>query len=118
MTRNCKFVTAKVLDPLLGTCRSIFRSVGINNNQELLTRPSLQKEARKKKMTKLTSEDDSSKVLEITDKPSYHSGFDNMSSSHEETIYVDEDTDKHNLMSNPFRPGFGTESIVLRRKIS
>jgi len=41
-----------------------------------------------------------------------------MSSSSEETINVDEDTDKHNLMSNPFRPGFGIESIVLRKEFS
>jgi len=119
VTRNRKFVTAKVLDPLLGTCRSKFRSVGINTNQELLlTCPSLQKEAQKKKMINLTSEDESTKLLEITDKPSYHAGFDNMSSSSDETIYVDEDTDKHTLMSNPFRPICGIESIVLRRKVS
>jgi len=116
--RNRKTVNAKVLYPALGTCSSKLRSVGINTNQELLTCPSLQKEAQKKKMTNLTSEDESTKLLEMKDKPSYHSGFDNMSSSSEETIYVDEDTDKHNFMSNPFRPVFGIESIVLRRKIS
>jgi len=69
-------------------------------------------------MTNLTSEDESTKLLKMTDKPSYHPEFDNMSSSSEETIYVDEDTDKQALMSNPFRPGFGIESIVLRRKMS
>jgi len=41
-----------------------------------------------------------------------------MSSSSEETIYVDEDTDKHTLMSNPFRPGFGIEGIVHRKEFS
>jgi len=118
VTRNRKFVTAKVLNPLLATSSSKCRSVGINTNQELLTCPSLQKEALKKKTTNLPSEDESTKLLEMTDKPSYHSGFDNMSSSSEETIYVDEDTDTHTLMSNPFRPAFGIESIVLRRKFS
>jgi len=52
-------------------------------------------------MTNLTSEDESTKLLKMTDKYSYHPEFDNMSSSSEETIYVDKDTDKHNLMSNP-----------------
>jgi len=118
VTRNRKFVTAIVPNTLLGTCSSKCRSVGINTNQELLTCPSLQKEAQKKKMTNLTSEDESTKLLEMKDKPSYHSGFDNMSSSSEETIYVDEDTDKHCLMSNPFRPRFGVESIVHRSKKS
>jgi len=118
VTRNLKFVTTKILNPLLGTCSSKFRSVGVNTNQELLTCPSLQKEAQKKKMTSLTSKDETTRLLDITDKPSYHSGFDNMSSSSEETIYVDEDSDKHSLMSNPFRPGFGVQSIVLKRKKS
>jgi len=121
VTRNRKFVTAKVLDPLPAICSSKFRSVGINTNQELLTCPSLQKESRKKKMINLTSEDESTELLEITDKPSYHSRLDNMSSSSEETIFVDEDTNINNLMTNPFgvfRPGFGIESIVHRRKIS
>jgi len=118
MTRNRKFVTAAVLIPPLGSCSSKFRSVGINTNQELLACPSLQKEARKKKMTDLTPEDESTKLLKMTDNSSYHSEFDNMSSSSEETIYVDEDTDKHTLMSNPFQPGFGIESIVLSRKFS
>jgi len=54
----------------------------------------------------------------MTDTPSYHLGYDNMSSSSDETIYVDEDTDKHNLMYNPSRPGFGIESIVLRKEFS
>jgi len=118
VTRNRTFMTTKILNPLLGSCSSKFRSVGINTNQELLTCPSLQKEPQKKKLTNLTSEDDSTKLLEMTDKPSYHSGFDNMSSSSEETIYLDEDTDMHTVMSNPFRPRFGIESIVLRRKMS
>jgi len=118
VTRNRKFVTTKVLNPLLGTSSSKFRSVGINTVQELLACPNLQKEAQKAKITNLTFEDKSTKMLAMTDKPSYYSEFDNMSSSSEETIYVDEDTDKHNLMSNPFRPGFGIESIVLRKKFS
>jgi len=118
VTRNLKFVTPKILNPLLGTCSSKFRSVGVNTNQELLTCPSLQKEAQKKKMTSSTSKDETTKLLDITDKPSYHSGVDNMSSSSEETSYVDEDSDKHSLMSNPFRPGFGVQSIVLKRKKS
>merc|ERR1719233_1428189 len=67
-------------------------------------------------MTKLPDEDKSSNLLEMRDKPSYHPEFDNMSSSSEETIYVDEDTDKHTLMSNPFRPGFGIEGIVHRKE--
>jgi len=37
-------------------------------------------------MINLTSEVDSTKLLEITDKPSYHTEFVNMSSSSEETI--------------------------------
>jgi len=118
VTRNRKFVTTKVLNPLLCTSSSKFKSVGTNTVQELLTCPSLQKEAQKKKLSSLPFEDKSMKMLAMTDKPSYHSEFDNMSSSSEETIYVDEDTDKHNLMSNPFRPGFGIESIVLRKKLS
>jgi len=118
VTRNRTFMTTKILNPLLGSCSSKFRSVGINTNQELLACPSLQKEARKKKMTDLTPEDESTKLLKMTDNSSYHSEFDNMSSSSEETIYVDEDTDKHTLMSNPFQPGFGIESIVLSRKFS
>jgi len=69
-------------------------------------------------MRNLTSEDKSTKLLLMTDKPGYQEGFDNMSSSSDETIYVDEETDKHTLMSNPFRPGCGIESIVHRRKIS
>jgi len=117
VTRNRIFLTTKILNPVLGSCSSKFRSVGINSNQELLTCPSLQKKAQKKKMTNLTSKDDSTKLLEITEKPSYHSGFDNLSSSSEETIYVDEDTDKHTLMSNPFRPAFGIESTILRRNV-
>jgi len=118
VTRNTKFVTAKVLNPLLSANSSKFRSVGTNTIQELLTCPSPQKEAHKKKMTNLSFEDWSSKLLEITDIPCNHSGFDNMSSSSEETIYVDEDTDKHGLMSNPFRPGFGIQSIVHRKGFS
>jgi len=54
----------------------------------------------------------------MKDKPSYHPGFDNMSSSSEATIYADEDTDMHNIMSNPFRSGFGIESIVHRKEFS
>jgi len=118
LVRNRKVVNAKVLNPLLGTCSSKFRSVGINTNQELLTCHSLQKEAQKKKMRNLTSEDESTKLLLMTDKPGYQEGFDNMSSSSDETIYVDEDTNMHTLMSNPFGPDCGIESIVLRRKIS
>jgi len=118
VTRNSKSVTVKVLNPLLIANSSKFRSVGTNTIQELLICPSLHREALKKKMTKLPDEDKSSNLLEMTDKPSYHSGFDNESSSSEETIYVDEDTDKHTLMSNPFRPGFGVESIVHRKEFS
>jgi len=118
VTRNSTFVTAKVLNPLLVANSAKFRTVGTNTIQELLTCSSLYKEANKKKMTNLPFEDKSSKLLEMTDKPSYHSGFDNMSSSSEETIYVDEDTDKHTLISNPFRQGFGIESIVLRKEFS
>jgi len=118
VTRNSTFVTAKVLNPLLSVNSSKFRSVGTNTIQELLTCPFLQKEAHKKKMTNLPFEDNSSKLIQMTDKPSYHPEFDNMSSSSEETIYVDEDTDKHGLMSNPFRPGFGIESIVRRKEFS
>jgi len=118
LVRNRKVVNPKILNPLLGTCSSKFRSVGINTNQELLTCPSLQNEAQKEKMTSLTSEDKSMKLIEITENPSYHSGFVNMSSSSEETIYVHENFDKRNLLSNPLRPVFGTESIVHRRTIS
>jgi hypothetical protein len=118
VTRNCKFVTAKVPNPLLSTSSSKLRSVGINTTQELLTCPSLHKEALKKKTTNLPLDDKSTTLLEMTNKPSYHSGFDNESSSSEETIYVDEDTDKNTLMSNPFRPGFGIESVVLRKGFS
>jgi len=118
VTRNSKFVTAKVLNPVLSVNNSKFRSVQTNTIQELLTNPSLQKESLKKKMTNLPSEDKSTKLLAITDIPSYHSGFDNMSSSSEETIYVDEDTDKHGLMSNALRQGFGVESIIHRKKFS
>jgi len=117
-TRNHKFVTAKVLNPLLGTCSSMFRSVGINTTQELLASLSLKKKALKKEITNLTSDDETTRLLEMKDKPINYSGFDNMSSSSEQTIYVDEDTDKHNLISNPFRPDFGIESIVLSRKFS
>jgi len=117
VTRNRKFVTAKVLNPLLCPSSSKFKTVGINTVQELLTCPSLQKEAQMKKLSK-PFEDRSMKMLAMTDKPSNHPEFDNMSSSSEETIYVDEDTDKHTLMSNPFQPGFGIESIVLSRKFS
>jgi len=117
ITRNRKIVTAKIQNPLLCPHSSKFKSVGINTVQELLTCPSLQKEAQKKKLSR-PFEDRSMKMLAMTDKPSYHSEFDNMSSSSEETIYVDEDTDKHTLMSNPFQPGFGIESIVLSRKFS
>jgi len=118
VTRNRKFGTAKVLNPLLGTGSSKFRSIGTNTIQELLACPSLQKEAQKAKTTNLTFEDKSTKMLAMTDKARYHPEFDNLSSSSEETIYVDEDTNKHNLMSNPFRRGFGIESIVLRKKFS
>jgi len=118
VTRNSTFVTAKVLNPLLSVNSSKFRSVGTNTIQELLTCPFLQKEAHKKKMTNLPFEDNSSKLIQMTDKPSYHPEFDNMSSSSEETIYVDEDTDKHKLISNPFRPGFGIQSIVHRKEFS
>ena len=85
VTRNHKFKTSKLLNHVPDTCSSKFRSIGINTNQELLTCPSLQKEAQKKKMTSSTSKDETTKLLDITDKPSYHSGFDNMSSSSEET---------------------------------
>jgi len=57
VTRNTKFVTAKVLNPLLSANSSKFRSVGTNTIQELLTCPSPQKEAHKKKMTNLSFED-------------------------------------------------------------
>jgi len=116
--RNRKFVTLKVLNPPLGTCSSKFRSVGINTNQELLTCPSLPNEAQKKKMIRLTSEDESVKLMEITVNSSKHSGFDSMSPSCEETINVQDILDRHNLLSNPLRPVYGTESIVHRRKIS
>jgi len=112
VTRNSKFLTAKVLNPLPNVNSSKFISVGINTIQELLTCPSLQKESNKKKIRIVTSDDKSTKLLDMKDTPSYHPEFDNMSSSGEETIYVDEDTDKHTLMSNPFRPGFGIEGIV------
>jgi len=102
--RNSKFKTAKVLIPLPNVNSSKFRSVGTNTIQELLS-PFLQKESNKKKMT-------------MRDKPSYHTEFDNMSSSSEEIIYVDEDTEKHTLMSNPFQPGFGVEGIVLKKGFS
>jgi len=83
-----KFVTLKVLNPPLGTCSSKFRSVGINTNQDLLTCPSLQNEAQKEKMIRLTSEDESMKLIEITENLSYYIGFDNMRWSYEEIIYV------------------------------
>jgi len=66
----------------------------------------------------LPSDDKLTKLLDMRDKPSYHPEFNNMSSSSEETIYVDEDTDKHTLMSNPFRPGFSIEGIVHRKEFS
>jgi len=44
-------------------------------------------------MKKISSADESKKLLEVTNQPDYHSGFDNESSSSEEIIYVDEDTD-------------------------
>ena len=91
VTRNRKFVTAKVLNPLLCPSSSKFKSVGINTVQELLTRPSLQKEAQKKKLSR-PFEDRSMKMLAMIDKPSYHPEFDNLSSSSDETIYVDKDT--------------------------
>jgi len=81
-----KFVTLKVLNPPLGTCSSKFRSVGINTNQDLLTCPSLQNEAQKEKMIRLTSEDESMKLIEITENLSYYTGFDNMRWSYEVTI--------------------------------
>jgi len=106
--RNSKFVTEKVLIPLPNVNSSKFRSVGTNTIQELLC-PFLQKESNKKKMTVFD---------EMRDKPSYHQEFDNMSSSSEEIIYVDEDTEKHTLMSNPFQPGFGVEGIVHKEGFS
>jgi len=118
VTRNSKFVTAKVLNPLPNVNSLKFRSVGTNTIQELLRCPSLQQESSKKKMTILPHDDKSANLLYMRDKPSYHPEFDNMSSSSEETIYVDEDTDKHTLMSNPFRPGFGIEGIVHRKEFS
>jgi len=118
VTRNSKFVTAKVLNPLPYVNSSKFRSVGINTIQELLTCPFLQMESNNKKTTTLPFDEKSTKLLDMRDKPNYHPEFDNMSSSSEETIYVDEDTDKHTLMSNPFRPGFGIEGIVHRKEFS
>jgi len=118
VTRNSTFVTAKVLNPLLSVNSSKFRSVGTNTIQELLTCPSLQKESNKKNMSILRFDDKSTKLLDMRDKPSYHPEFNNMSSSSEETIYVDEDTDNHTLMSNPFRPEFGIEGIVHRKGFS
>jgi len=70
VTRNSKFVTAKVLNPLHNVNSSKFRSVGINTIQELLTCPSLKKESNKKKMTVSPHEDKSAKLLDIRDKPS------------------------------------------------
>jgi len=93
VTRNSKFVTAKVLNPLPNVNSSKFRRVGINTIQELLRCPSLQKESNKKNMSISPLDDKSTKLLDTRDKPMYHSEFDNMSSSDEETIYVDEDTD-------------------------
>jgi len=118
VTRNSKFVTAKKPNPLPNGNNSKFRSVGTNTIQELLICPSLQKESNKKNMTMLPYDDKSTKLLDMTDKPGYHPEFNNMDSSSEETIYVDEDTDNHTLMSNPFRPGFGIEGIVHRKEFS
>jgi len=69
-------------------------------------------------MIRLTSEDESVKLMEITENSCKHSGFDSMSPSCEEIINVQDIVDRHNLLSNPLRPVYGTESIVHRRKIS
>jgi len=111
--RNSKFVAAKLLkSPLMNTSGK-FRSVGSNTIQELLAGPHSQKPAQKKMRKKILSADESKKLPEVTN----HSGFDNQSSSSEEIIYVDEDTDNCSLMSNTFRPGFGIEAIVYRKEL-
>jgi len=61
VTRNSKFVTANVLNPVLSVKSSKLRSVGTNTIQELLTCLSLQKESQKKNITNLPSEDKSTK---------------------------------------------------------
>jgi len=116
--RNSTFVAANLLKSPLVNTSGKFRSVGSNTIQELLTSPPSQKQAQKKNIEEIPSADESKKLLEVANQPGYHSGFDNQSSSSEEIIYVDEDTDNYCLMSNPLRPRFGIEGIVFRKELS
>jgi len=67
-------------------------------------------------MTSLIVEDELTEVLEMAKIPGWHSGFENPSSSSDQSIYSDQDADNCDLMSNPFLPSFGNE--IFRKKFS